>query len=302
MFRRFSTPAALCVTALALAACASSEGAAPPPASPDAAAAAPKPAPAADATSPPETVRKLQAAAAGKHRSDKNRARDAQRHPVETLSFFGLRDDMNVVELWPGGGWFTEILAPVLAEKGHLTLTSFRPKGEEGPGSKALRERIEADPQAYGKVAIKPVTPADLSLGPDNSADLVVTFRNVHNWLPGDNGAPLIDPLLAAAFRVLKPGGVLGVEEHRANAGTDVPTSAKTGYVSEQTVIEYAEKAGFKLAGKSEVNANPKDTKDHPKGVWTLPPVLELKDQDRAKYEAIGESDRMTLKFVKPAR
>lgn len=229
----------------------------------------------------------LQAALGGSQRSAEDRARDAFRHPAETLAFFGARSDMTVVELWPGGGWYTEILAPYLAERGKLLVT----------GSKVVARRIEAEPKVFGKVELHRVDPPnDIALGPDGSADLVLTFRNVHNWIKGGYA----DKVFAAAARVLKKGGTLGVVEHRAKPGTTDAQSAESGYVTEERVIELAKAAGLELAGRSEVNANPKDTTDHPNGVWALPPVLKNGEADAAKYRAIGESDRMTLKFTKP--
>jgi predicted methyltransferase len=247
---------------------------------------------------------KIRASLAGPQRLDAEKARDVSRHPRETLEFFGLRDEMNVVELNAGEGWYTAVLAPVLAEHGKLTVTTSDPNGspdnESTQYAKKLYDRFAKDPATFGKVSpivVKWKGDA-VSLGPDGSADMVLTFRNAHNWL----GAGLFDKVLAATFKVLKPGGVLGITDHRANAGgpTDAKTIDDTGYVPEAFVIQQVEAAGFKLAGKSEINANPKDTKDYPKGVWTLPPTYELKDVDRAKYQAIGESDRMTLRFVKP--
>jgi predicted methyltransferase len=247
---------------------------------------------------------KIRASLAGPQRLDAEKARDVYRHPRETLEFFGLRDEMNVVELNAGEGWYTAVLAPVLAEHGKLTVTTSDPNGspdnESTQYAKKLYDRFAKDPATFGKVSpivVKWKGDA-VSLGPDGSADMVLTFRNAHNWL----GAGLFDKVLAATFKVLKPGGVLGITDHRANAGgpTDAKTIDDTGYVPEAFVIQQVEAAGFKLAGKSEINANPKDTKDYPKGVWTLPPTYELKDVDRAKYQAIGESDRMTLRFVKP--
>jgi len=236
------------------------------------------------------TAAKITAALAGGHRSEKNRGRDAHRHPLETLTFFGLRDDMTVVELWPGGGWYTEVLAPVLAERGKLIATSTDPGKGYGKTYKAL---LEGNQEVFGKVQVALVVPpAELDMGPPASADLVVTFRNLHNWMSGKYA----DKVLDAAFRVLKPGGIFGLEEHRGNPDQDL----KSGYVPEATAIQMAQAAGFKLIEKSEVNANPKDTKDYPKGVWTLPPTLREGEADKDKYMAIGESDRMTLKFVKP--
>jgi predicted methyltransferase len=253
------------------------------------------------AAADPSTDAKLKAAVASSDRPADEAARDKWRHPVETLEFFGIRDDMTVVELWPGMGWYTQVLAPVLSEKGKLVVTSMDPAGPaDDYGAKMARQyaaRLAAKPGVFGKVEVRVLhPPADLSLGPDGSADAVLTFRNFHNWI----GAGIAEKVLDASFRVLKPGGVFGVEEHRAKPDADPKKAGDTGYVPESYVIDLAQKAGFKLEARSEVNANPKDTKDYPKGVWTLPPVLRLGDQDRAKYEAIGESDRMTLRFRKP--
>ena len=226
------------------------------------------------------------------HRSEANRQRDQYRHPVETLSFFGLRDDMNVVELWPGGGWYTEVLAPFLKDKGKLGVTNTV-KGTK------YSDMLKAKPEVFGKVDQRIIDPPkSLNFGPDGSADLVVTFRNIHGWRADDK--PYDDKVYAAVYKVLKSGGTFGVEEHRAKPGADPSELKDTGYVSEDWVIKRVQEAGFRFAGKSEVNANPKDTKDYPEGVWTLPPTLRLKDKDKDKYTAIGESDRMTLKFVKP--
>jgi predicted methyltransferase len=245
------------------------------------------------------TGQKLRAALAGGHRSEKNRARDVHRHPFETLSFFGLRDDMTVVELWPGGGWYTEVLAPVLKDRGKLVVTNFDPNGPADAyytkRAKEMNALLAKDPTIFGKVEQAPIDPpAKLVLGAPGSADLVVTFRSVHGWM-SDNMA---DKVFAASYDVLKPGGVLGVVDHRGKPGLD----PKSGYVQESDVIRLAESVGFKLADKSEINANPKDTKDHPQGVWALPPSYAHGDKDREKYAAIGESDRMTLKFVKPGK
>jgi predicted methyltransferase len=236
-----------------------------------------------------QTADPLKAAVAADHRSVGNVARDVYRHPYETLSFFGIKPTDTVVELSPGGGWYTEILAPYLAERGQL----YAADG----GSPRFKAKMDSL-GVYGKVRITPFDPGKglLDIAPPGSADAVLTFRNVHNWM----GAGKAQDVFDAAFKALKPGGVLGVEEHRLPAAVTQDPKAPSGYVQEATVIKFAEAAGFKLAGRSEVNANPKDTADHPGGVWTLPPTYALKDRDRAKYQAIGESDRMTLKFVKP--
>ncbi len=231
-------------------------------------------------------------------RNADNRARDKYRHPAQTLSFFGLKPDMTVVEIMPGGGWYSEILAPYLAAQGHYIAAV--PPGKAADQFKAL---LTATPDRYGKtqmVVLSAGQPVDL-VAP-GTADLILTFRNIHNLLgsaeqPGDGNAP---QAFADWFRALKPGGVLGIVEHRLPETMDTAREKTSGYVKRSTVIRLAMAAGFQFAGASEVNANPKDNHDHPKGVWTLPPTYELGDQDRAKYAAIGESDRMTLRFVKP--
>jgi predicted methyltransferase len=249
------------------------------------------------------TEAKIKAALAGDPRTPKETARDGYRHPLETLTFFGLKDDMTVIELSPGGGWFTAVLAPVLRERGKLVVVGGDPNGDpksEGTqNAKSLQDRFSKAPQAFDKVETRIVHPKEeVSFGPPESADMVLTFRNFHNWV--ESGTH--EAMLAATLKVLKHGGVLGVTDHRANPGApvDKKTIEDTGYLPEDFVIKTIEAAGFKLAAKSEINANPKDTKNWPKGVWTLPPTLELGETDKAKYLAIGESDRMTLKFVKP--
>jgi predicted methyltransferase len=243
----------------------------------------------------------LQGALTGDHRPEMNSARDGSRHPAQTLEFFGLRSDMTVVELWPGGGWYTEILAPVLRHEGKLMAATYGDTGDSSEyrtrSHRAYMEKLAARPDVYDAVEVITFWPAEaVSLGPDNSADLVLTFRNIHSMIRRDQQKEFF----AAAWRVLKAGGVLGIVQHRAPDDADPKTSADHGYVPQAYVISLATEAGFSLAGSSEVNANPKDTKDHPEGVWTLPPSLRLEDTDRERYLAIGESDRMTLKFVKP--
>lgn len=237
----------------------------------------------------------------GPQRSAAHKARDRYRHPLKTLEFFGLQPDMTVIELWPGGGWYTEILAPALRDHGKLVEAGFAPDARLGYQKKMLanyKKKLKDNPEVYGKVELIPFDPPRLTrLGPSGSADMVLTFRNLHNWL-SVNG---MDSVFAAAYDVLKPGGIFGVVEHRAAKGTPLEKAFPTGYVPEAYVIAQARKAGFKLAASSEINANPKDSKDWPKGVWTLPPTLTLGDKDRDKYLKIGESDRMTLKFIKPA-
>ena len=225
-------------------------------------------------------------------------ARDGFRHPVETLAFFGVKDDSTVVEILPGsGGYYMEILAPYLKDKGRYIAANR--DGAAAPQYLAdhqkLLARLKAEPALYEKVVVTQFN-ADLhEIAPPGSADFVLTFRNLHNWIERSE----IEGALRAFHKALKPGGVLGVVDHRGRTDMSQEAQMKTGYVRQDFAIALIEKAGFKLAGASEVNANPKDTKDHPEGVWTLPPTYRLKDQDRAKYEAIGESDRFTLKFVK---
>ncbi len=255
-----------------------------------------------DAPAPADTDGKIKWALAGAQRTDKEKARDAYRHPLETLEFFGLKDDMTVVELWPGGGWYTEILAPVLHDKGKLVVTTFDPvkAKNEAEHEKEYDAKLAGAPAIYGNVVKQPLIPSDPTfvLGPEGSADMVLTFRNFHNWI----SAKIATKVISAAFKVLKPGGTFGIVEHRASPGDTKNVPSESGYVNEELIIEAAQMAGFKLDQKSEINANPKDTKDYPKGVWALPPVYRNGDVDRAKYQAIGESDRMTLKFVKPAK
>lgn len=243
----------------------------------------------------------LNAAVASPARSAANRARDKYRNPAATLAFFGIKPTHNVVELWPGGGWYTEILAPYLAAKGKLTVAA-----PAGRPSEATAKRLDINPTAYGKVmrANFPTMLGGTGIAP-GTADTVLTFRNVHNWNMGYLAADKADYGEAAfreIFAMLKPGGVLGIEDHRLPESADLAREKSSGYIKVSTVRALAEKAGFKLVASSEINANPRDTKDYPKGVWTLPPNYAEGDTDRAKYAAIGESDRMTLKFIKPAR
>ena len=242
----------------------------------------------------------LKAAIASKERTAANVARDAARHPYETLTFFGIKPTMTVVELSPGGGWYTEILAPYLKDKGKLIAAGESPtSAREGARRYAdnLTKKLASNPAMFGKVQRGVFeVPSSYDIAPAGSVDLVVTFRNIHNWT--GNGDDKVKETFKKVYEVLKPGGVFGVVDHRAPAGK--PTDGSSGYLDQAYVIKLVESAGFKLAAKSEVNANPKDKADHSKGVWALPPVLANKDVDREKYLAIGESDRMTLKFVKP--
>lgn len=238
----------------------------------------------------------LEQAVNGDHRSAKNKARDQYRHPVETLKFFGFTSEMTVVEITPGGGWYTEILAPALKGTGKLYGAHYPDTGDNNyySNSRKKLEKKLASSVVFSEVVLTDFVPRKQSeLAPQGSADLVLTFRNLHNWK--DAG---VEQVFKDAFNALKPGGVLGVVEHRLPPG--VAPEKAVGYVSEANTIRQAKAAGFRFAGSSEINANAKDMTQHPKGVWTLPPVLRLGDTDKVKYLAIGESDRMTLKFVKP--
>jgi predicted methyltransferase len=258
---------------------------------------------AAEAAPPTQAeVDALQQAIAGDWRDPANVARDRYRHPAQTLAFFGLEPGQTVVEITPGGGWYAEILAPLLRDNGHYVAAVVDPAAmKEGGGrdyqqrSKSqLEAKFAAAPAQFDQAQVVAYDPAAPVFGAPGSADVVVTFRNVHNWR--SNGQA--EGMFRGFFDVLKPGGVLGVVEHRAEG--DVADDDKSGYVGQQQVISMAEAAGFTLDATSEANANPKDTKDHPNGVWTLPPTNNHDDADDAKYQAIGESDRMTLRFVKP--
>ncbi len=243
----------------------------------------------------------LRAAIANPARSEANRARDVYRHPAETLAFFGVRPSDTVVEIWSGGGWYTEILAPYLASGGGKLILASPAWGRGG-----IDKLKTADATLYGPLTLAdfPVfdgKPTEIAPG---SADVVLTFRNVHNFRMGYKRDDKADYSLAAfrqIYAMLKPGGVLGIEDHRLPESADAARERNSGYIKTSTVVKAAEQAGFVLAGSSEINANPKDSADWENGVWTLPPSFALKDQDRSKYAAIGESDRMTLKFVKPA-
>lgn len=255
----------------------------------------------AESTTPTEETREtvavetgsITAAMAGAHRSEENRARDAHRHPAETLAFFGLEPQMTVVEMGPGGGWYTEILAPVVRDEGQLIVAVANPETSEY--TQRLVAVMQAHPEVFDRVQQQIFEPPDhLSLGEPNSADMVVTFRSTHGWI-NRGQAPAV---FQAMFDVLKPGGVLGLVQHRAPEGSTV--SPESGYVTEAAVIEAATAAGFVLEERSEINANPNDDHDHPEGVWSLPPTLRG-EGDHAEFEAVGESDRMTLRFRKPA-
>lgn len=237
----------------------------------------------------------------GGHRSENNIARNGFRHPRETLEFFGLKEGMTVVELSPGGGWYTEVLAPLLSDGGTYYAAHGSPNGS-AYSRRALGgflQKLGADEDVYGKVTVTTLAPpAELMIAPAESADLVLAFRNVHSWM----GADVLAEAFGAAFAALKPGGVFGVVQHRASDGRDPQRMKATGYVSEDYVIAAAKTIGFELEDRSEINANPKDTGEWEDGVWELPPTLQTDDSNRAARVAVGESDRMTLKFVKPGR
>lgn len=254
----------------------------------------------------------LEAAVAGEHRDPAKRARDPHRHPVEVLAFFGLRPDSSVVEIWPSDGWWTEILAPALRDEGVYYAAGFSMTADRTPqwrknAQKRFAEKLEAQPELYDAVVATELSvPERMTIAPPGSVDFVLTFRNVHNWIRGDY-APDMFRVMA---RALRPGGVLGLVTHRAPPGWTADDAKTKGYVAEALVIEMAEAAGLTLEASSEVNANPRDTHDHEAGVWTLPPGLAAcremaagseREACERRYRAIGESDRMTLRFRKPA-
>lgn len=235
------------------------------------------------------------------HRSEDHRARDRYRHPKETMMFFGLRPEMTVIEISPGAGWYTEILGPVLRKKGRL-IAAVPVLAADAPDTmkrrdRAFSEMIASDPILYGSTRVHNFDAAHPIFSEDGEADLIVTFRNVHNWAKSGD----IEPMFSAFFSSLKSGGVLGVVEHRARPGTTTEKQITSGYMTEDYVIGAAQRAGFQLAARSEINSNPLDSTDHPGGVWNLPPSLRgVPAREIQKYLDIGESDRMTLRFTKP--
>jgi predicted methyltransferase len=247
------------------------------------------------------TAQALDNILADPHRSEADRARDRYRHPKETLLFFGIRPEMAVLEVWPEPGWYTDIIAPLVRDRGKYYAAVIAAE----PGSRYINARLEAyrtrlasDPPLYGKPTVVTFPTNGGDVVPPGSIDMVVTFRNLHNWM-AEGTAPQV---FATIFKALKPGGVLGITDHRGNPAVPQDPQAKSGYVNESFAIQLIEAQGFRLVGSSEVNANPKDTKDYEQGVWTLPPTYRLGDKDRERYAAIGESDRFTLKFEKPAK
>lgn len=238
----------------------------------------------------------MTAALTGSHRSAENKARDRYRHPEQTLELFGLKPEQHVLEIEPGNGWYAELLAPILADRGKLVLAGPSPEGKSAVARLAaqLQTKLQSNEQLFGRAEYRVIR--DFTLGEPSSIDLVVSFRNAHVWRHrGDE-----KPLYQAIFDVLKPGGVFGLVQHRGDPDVTLVVNARRGYLPESYVISQVEAVGFELVARSEINANPSDTKDYPQGVWTLPPTLALGDQDRERYLAIGESDRMTLSFRKP--
>jgi predicted methyltransferase len=236
---------------------------------------------------------------AGSQRAAANSVRDRYRHPQETLLFFGIRPEMRVLEIWPEPGWYTEIIAPLVRERGQYYAAVMA----ADPHSKYVTERLAnyqqklaANPALYGAVQVVPFPRDARDVVPPGTLDMIVTFRNIHDWMAAGEA----EQAFATAFKALKPGGVLGVVEHRGNPALPQDPRAKNGYVNEDYAIRLIEGQGFRLVGESQVNANPKDTKDYEQGVWTLPPTYRLGAHDREKYTDIGESDRFTLKFIKP--
>jgi predicted methyltransferase len=254
---------------------------------------------------------RVERAMLGDHRSEANKARNVYRHPVGTLTFLGLQDGMTVMEIWPGGGWYTEVLAPVIRHHGQFIVAGYDTDVPDQPGYRYrlqadLLEKFSAQPEVYDQVAAVPFSPpASASLGAADSIDLMLTFRNTHGWISDG----IAEAVFAEFARVLKPGGILGVVQHRAAGNVDPAKSAETGYVPEAAVVELARKAGLYLEARSEVNANPRDSRDYEGGVWSLPPGLGMCRDIEAeaeiaacneRFRAIGESDRMTLRFRKP--
>jgi predicted methyltransferase len=284
---------------LTLAACGQSDAPPPPPVADAATKALDQPAQPSAPTSASElTAAKLDPILAGDWRSDKNKARDQYRHPKQTLEFFGVKPSDTLIEITPGGGWYAEILAPLMKGSGTYIAAVGKPRNPQGEAAQdqsALQKLFAGNATQFGEAKVVEFDGKAPNFGPAGSADVVLTFRNVHNWVVGGT-AP---DMFKAFYDVLKPGGVLGVVDHRAAAGVELDKLKESGYLPQEYVIKLATDAGFKLKAQSEINANPKDTKDYEKGVWTLPPTFELGDKDREKYAAIGESDRMTLKFVK---
>jgi len=301
LLSRLILPAALL---LGLAACSDEEPAPPPQAREEAPAPPPVPEPVQEAprqgvvtaTGPVMDANMkeiVQRFATGPHRDPKHSARDPYRHPVETLEFFGLQQGMRVIEVTPGSGYYTELLAPLFRNTGQYVAALAEGGDDRAQANRQYEAKLRASPKYYGRTEVLKFDPAQPVFGPPASADMVLTFRNAHNWIEAGTAANYFK----AMSNVLKPGGVLGLTDHRAAEGE--PTDGAKGYVTEDQVIQLAAQAGLVLADRSDINANPRDTKDYQDGVWTLPPTLVQGDVDRARYVGIGESDRMTLKFIK---
>jgi len=242
----------------------------------------------------------LERAIAGPQRNPDFVKRDAVRHPLEELEFFGIKPTDTVVEIWPGGGYWTEILAPYLHDRGtyYVAQPAGGAYGDPERAVVAVEQKLASNPAVYGKVITVDFNKDHYQLAPAGSVDLVLTFRNYHDWMKSGWG----EAALASFFQALKPGGILGIEDHRGRADVPQDPTAQSGYVRQDYMIDMAKKAGFELVASSEMDANPLDTKDYRRGVWTLPPTFALHDQDRAKYAAIGEADNFVLKFAKPGK
>jgi predicted methyltransferase len=247
------------------------------------------------------TAEALTGILAGDQRSAAERARDVYRHPKETLLFFGIRPETRVLEVWPEPGWYTAVIAPLVRDKGKYYAAVIPADPADRHITQRLadyRARLAARPDLYDRVSVVTFPADGGDAVPPGSVDMVLTFRNIHNWM----AAGTASQAFASMYRALKPGGVLGVVEHRGNPAVPQDPRAKSGYVNEDYAIRLIEAQGFRLVANSEVNDNPRDTKDYEQGVWTLPPTYRLGDKDRDKYAAIGESDRFTLRFIKPRK
>ena len=252
-----------------------------------------------------DTEAALDAAIAGEHRSEENKARDSFRQPKKTLDFFGFRSDMDVLEVWPGSGWYTQILAPALKDDGKLYAAQYSPNGRYGYQRRYYGQfltMLGETPDVYRNVVVTQLAlPYHLKMAPPGSVDMVLTFRNVHNWFSDMYGSgAYAQAAFQAMYDALRPGGILGIVDHHWPDADNEDPLAGSGYISKERTIAMAEVVGFKVTGESDMLANPKDTRDHPQGVWTLPPGYALGDEDREKYQAIGESDRFVLRFQKP--
>lgn len=257
----------------------------------------------------PTTAAKLRDVLSSRHRSEEDKKRDAERHPFETLSFFGIHERMTVVEIWPFFGWYTNIIAPLLKDEGQYMAAIFPPDNKQEYMNEQRQDFIDLlknTPELYGVPHIGDFGNSYFHYAPDNCADMIITVRNLHNWLwdtdySGNARPPYYEAVFESFMRILKPGGILAVEQHRGDPRKPQDPYAKKLYVREDYAIDLLERAGFILLGTSEVNANPRDTKDHPEGPLSLAPFLRgIPEEEKEKYKAIGEADRMTLKFMKP--